>query len=793
MICQTRLLAVHLQAGLVAGLLMALFLLCGCGLKQKDSDSARSGQVVADSGTASDKAGKKGQDTAKKSRARASQENGKPGQEQGKDQASGKNGSPANSVSESWGAGASGRSASDENKADGKKDNQPDKDGKGEQASDESADFGLQGDPVPYKVVFLVDGALAASAESGDGQETDKAGQGDSDPSGEKNKEAGKEKARNGKAGDKPDLSFLADKMKKASQLVLLKKEPPDSILGLELRARSDVQTAIKLLHSQCFYEGTADFAIDESTSPATVTISLKPGPRYHLGKAKVAYEPEPVIPQAFNERTTTAGFFGQEIVRLPGPEFPADLPGVKPGEPIVADDMLAAVDALPAKLHKQGYPLAKLVNSVYTLDPASKILNAQITIEPGPPARLGEVRFKNNKEVNTGYLARLVPWQSGQVDWDDTVLHDYANHLRQTGLFRQVEAVPRPEEMVWDKDGVAVIPVEVSVEEAAFRTIGASAQYATDTGFGVEGSWEHRNFFNNGEKFSAVAPIATQTQGLKLALDKPAFFVREQSLQAKLEALREDTSAYEKKTGSGYLGLERKLSKFWKTGGGITVEYGTMKTSEESEKAFGLVKPAAYLRRDSRNNENDTSAGSDIKLEISPFAGTYQKDFSALSGKISASFFYAPRKKESGLPDDKLVLAARVEAGAMSGSRVHDIPASLRYFAGGAGSVRGYVHQSIGPRDSKDEPLGGRSYQNFSLEARYKLTENIGVVPFIDGGMVWEDEIPRIFANMDLGAGLGLRYYTPIGPVRLDVATPLNPIDGDPPVQFYISIGQAF
>lgn len=116
-----------------------------------------------------------------------------------------------------------------------------------------------------------------------------------------------------------------------------------------------------------------------------------------------------------------------------------------------------------------------------------------------------------------------------------------------------------------------------------------------------------------------------------------------------------------------------------------------------------------------------------------------------------------------------------------------------MRYYAGGAGSVRGYAYQALGPRDSEDDPLGGRSYQIVNLEARFKVSEHIGIVPFLDGGMVYKDEFPPIIGDMDWGAGLGLRYYTPIGPVRLDVAVPLRQIEGDPPVQVYISIGQSF
>ena len=172
--------------------------------------------------------------------------------------------------------------------------------------------------------------------------------------------------------------------------------------------------------------------------------------------------------------------------------------------------------------------------------------------------------------------------------------------------------------------------------------------------------------------------------------------------------------------------------------------------------------------------------------------AGYYDTTFTALTGEAEWMGYYAPFHTRRGRPDDRLVLAARVAAGMMAGVPLHAMPASMRYYAGGAGSVRGYSYQSLGPRNSKGDPLGGRSYQLVNLEARVKITEDVGLVPFLDGGMAYREQYPTL-RDMHWGTGLGLRYYTPVGPLRLDVATPLNPVDGDPPVQFYISIGQSF
>ncbi|MBD5647384.1 MAG: outer membrane protein assembly factor [Desulfovibrio sp.] len=596
----------------------------------------------------------------------------------------------------------------------------------------------------------------------------------------------------------------LKGQMRDVSQLVKLVKEPPDSMLALERRARADEETAVKLLHSQCYYDGNAAFTIDEAASPVKVTLTLTPGPRFTVGRADVHYEPPPVIPDAFLHRTRVTGFWGLERETLPAPAFPDSVPGVTVGEPIVADAMLAAVSAMPEALRRTGYPLAKVTESRYTVDPATRTLNADITINSGPPALMGKVEIHGNKEVNTCFLERLVPWTPGEEPWDDEMLTDYANSLRALGLFRSVEAAPvtddmRLEHRVLGPDGkegdVGVVPAGITVAEGPPRSVSASARYDTDTGFGVEGTWEHRNLFHNGERLTLDAPISQQEIGLKAAFEKPAFLQRGQRLLANGAALWENTDAYQQESLKGEVGIDRRLARQWWGGIHLGAEGGWLKDNEHEKRPYGVIEPKAGIRHDSRNNKLNPSSGMEAELKLLPFSGFYEEFFGAFATTLSVAGYYAPYgKKPDGKIDDRLVLAGRVEGGAMPGaSSLKSIPASLRYFTGGAGSVRGYAYQAIGPRDKEGDPLGGRSYQVVNLEARFMVAENVGIVPFLDGGMVYKDEFPQIIGDMDWGTGLGFRYYTPIGPVRLDVATPLHRIDGDPPVQVYISIGQSF
>lgn len=619
-------------------------------------------------------------------------------------------------------------------------------------AAGEKAAAEWQGDPVPYKTEIVVDGP-----------------------------------------------KYLMDKMRGVSQLAQLEKEAPDSVLALERRAREDQETAIRLLQSQCYYDGEASFSMDDKVKPVLVTLKLVAGPRYKVGHALVHYVPKPVIPEGFRNRFRETGFWGLQKEALPPPSFPETVPGVEAGKPIVADDMLAAVSAIPDNLRKTGYPLAKVEKTVYTLDKPGHLLNADVTINPGPAAVMGDIVISGDKTVSREYLRRLVPWRRGREPWDDNLLEDYANDLRSLGLFNRVEAKADAGDLktgaAGEYEGAVVLPANISLVEGPARSVSFSARYDSDTGFGVEGAWEHRNLFGNGEKLYLDAPISQEERGLKAYFEKPAFLDRNQRLLIEGAALWENTDAYDRQFARGSLGLDRKLARNWWGGLSIYAEGGSLKDNEHGAHDYAVISPQGGLRYDGRNNRLNPSQGMEMELKLKPFAGYYEEEFSAFAGTFSAAGYYAPLgRKNDGKIDDTIVLAARVEGGGMPGaSSLRSIPASLRYFTGGAGSVRGYSYQAIGPRDKDGDPLGGRSYQVVNLEARFMVAENVGIVPFLDGGMVYRDEMPQIIGDMDWGTGLGFRYYTPIGPVRLDVATPLHVIDDDPRVQFYISIGQSF
>ena len=657
-----------------------------------------------------------------------------------------------------------------------------------EKAADEVAER-----PLPYTVRFTVEqggrtaGGVegdAGAAGAGKGASPEAAPADGRDAAKDGGNEAGTAAGKAAKAArtaKAESAGYLAGKMEGVSQLAALAKRPPDGELGLERRARLDLATAEKLMRSEGFYEGKAEMRITGAeTGKAKVEIVLHPGVRYVVGDVTVLYQPKPRVPRDLEDKAK--GIFPVH-----------DIPGVAAGEPATASEMLSGVSALVPHMKKNGYPDARLEEQHYYLDRRRRTLNALILVDPGECATLGRVVVQGESKVNAEFIQRMAPWDPGEEYWDTRRVDEYITKLRRTGLFKNVTAVVVPERDGGGGNAVSQKPVGVKVEDAKHRTIGGLVRYDTDTGFGVEGSWEHRNLFGSGEKLTVTAPVSLIEAGVKAKFVKPEFFAYGQQLLVNASALRERSDGYDRNGVAADAGVERQFSKVWYAYGGGLADVGTIKSSESSEQGYSVYGGNFKVRRDTRNDPMNPTEGTNVQLAVKPLTGEYDGGFSAVGTVLSMAGYYAPwSNPRTGLPDDRLVLAARLEGGAYHGAPLHRIPPSHRYYLGGAGSVRGYGYQQIGPMDKDGDPVGARSYQLVNLETRFKVTDSLGFVAFLDGGQAYRDEMPKFDLDMDYGAGLGVRYFTPIGPVRFDVAVPLkkNP---DPPLQFYISIGQAF
>jgi translocation and assembly module TamA len=553
----------------------------------------------------------------------------------------------------------------------------------------------------------------------------------------------------------------LAGRIEAASSLRRLEDEPPATRMGLRRRMEADVAAARSVLRSEGFYAGTVEGRLGEG-SPASVSLTVTPGPRYAIAGTEVVYR----------DRAT-------DTAQLPLTLAPV---GLAEGDPARADAVLTAERDLVEQLRRQGRPFAEAVDRRVAVNHARRTMAVRIVVQAGPPATFGAVRYEGLDRVKRDHLDALVPWRPGTV-FDTDALDRFRNGILTTRLFDSVTVRPAdaPEE-----DGS--LPVIVTLEEAPARSIGGGLRYSTDDGPGGRLFWEHRNLFGRAEKLRFNLDVALTAQTLEAGFRKPRFLHPDQSLSITAMVERADRDAYTGLTAELGAGVEREISETWRGSAGVLFDYADLDDQFGDRETSLLVGLPLGAARDDTDNPLNPTEGTRLTLALTPYAGR-SGDTAVTFGvvDVTGSTYYAP------LEGDRLVLAGRARLASLFGVATADVPANKRLFAGGGGSVRGYGHQMVGPLDPGGDPLGGRSAVELGLEARIKVTDTIGIVPFFDAGMVTDAPVPDFSEDILYAAGLGARYYTDFGPLRLDIGVPLNPRDADDFLQVYISLGQAF
>jgi len=553
----------------------------------------------------------------------------------------------------------------------------------------------------------------------------------------------------------------LAAAIEAASSLRALKDAPPATRIGLRRRLETDIETARSVLRSEGFYAGTASGTIGDG-SPAPVTIIVTPGLRYTIAETEVVYRDRAV-----------------DTAALPVTLEPL---GLKPGDPARADAVLKAERDLVDRLRQQGRPFAEAMNRRVAVNHARNTMVVRIEVQAGPPMTFGMVQYEGLDRVEQDFLHDQVPWKPGEV-FDTRKLDRFRNSILTTRLFDSVTVRPADAP---EADGSLM--VLVTVGEAPARSIGGGLRFSTDDGPGARLFWEHRNLLGRAESLRFNIDTSLTAQTLEASFDKPRFLHPDQSLTIRAEAERADRDAYTGMTAEFGGGIERRISDVWRVSVGGELDYADLNDQLNGREKSILVGLPMGTARDDTDDPLNPTEGSRLALTVTPYAGQTESatvTFGVVD--VTGATYYAP------LEGDRLVLAARTRLASLFGTETANVPANKRLYAGGGGSVRGYGHQMVGPLDSGGNPTGGRSALEVGMEARIKVTDSIGIVPFLDAGMVTDAPVPDFSEDILWAAGLGARYYTDFGPLRLDIGVPLNPRDADDYFQVYISLGQAF
>lgn len=565
-----------------------------------------------------------------------------------------------------------------------------------------------------------------------------------------------------------PPQEDLADSLRAASLTNTAIEEDETERRNLVAATQADYRRLLAVLFEAGHFSPVITIAVDgveaaelpavgSSDPVGSIVITVEAGPRFLFRQATIA----PVAP---------------------GTELPE---GFRPGAPAGTAPIRQAATAAVEGWRAVGNAKARIAGQQITADHPARALDAQLTVAPGPRLRYGPVFIEGAEDVREGHILRIADLRQGQV-FDPEQVRAAATRLQRTGTFDSV-SIAEAEQI----GPAETLPLTIQVSERLPRRFGFGAEISTDEGFSTSAFWLHRNLTGYADSLRIEGEIGGvggdsggADFGLSFAYNRPATFNPETDLfvNGGVQRLNEPNFETDRVFIEG--GARRIVSDRFQYSYALGYEF-SKDVDAFGERTFSTLSiplAATYDRRDDALNPSD---GYFVEAGLRPFVG--------FEDAGSGVAFDADLRGYQGLgPDDRTVIAARLQLGSIIGPGIDEVPSNTLFFSGGGGSVRGQEFQSLGVTLPSGELVGGRSFVGLSTEVRQGVTDNIGIVGFVDVGLVSPDSG---FGDGDThsGAGLGLRYDTGIGPIRFDIGVPLSG-PGDPSgVEIYIGIGQAF
>jgi translocation and assembly module TamA len=596
----------------------------------------------------------------------------------------------------------------------------------------------------------------------------------------------------------------MDDTLRATSELVSLRNGAPVSPFGLIARARAEVDRLKTVVESYGYYEARVTITIEGKglSSPeladaltalpkgqeALVAITFVLGPLYHLGKITI----EGTIPDSAKDSFT-----------------------LKPGDPAVAAEVLAAGARVQTTLQEQGYAFANVAAPIAYQDPLLPVLDLSFRVDAGARVNLGEIRLEGLKRVHERLVRRRLLVHSGQR-FNPTAIEAARRDLLSLGPFAAVSA-----QVGTAADPSGGVPITFTLRERARHAVTVSGAYSSDLGGSGGVTWTDRNMFGNAEQLKlAVAVInlgGSSTTGIgydtSAKYTVPEFGHRDQSLQFALGAIKQSLQAYDQTARTTGVTLNRKLSSVWSASAGVATSDEQIVQPVQPQEFrvnynYTLLALPLILNYDSTRLTSpldDPLHGMRDSLSITPTLAFGHPNATFLITQLKLAGYFDLHAIGLGDPG-RSVLAVRALAGKAQGAGQFSLPPDQRFYGGGSGTIRGYKYQGVGqqfcaqggvPEPNKictpdGYPIGGTAIAAGTLEFRRRFGKNFGAAIFVDGGEVSSSFKPLATA-VRVGAGAGLRYYTPIGPIRVDLAVPTQRRSGDDAFEIYVGLGQAF
>ncbi|HEY8604629.1 autotransporter assembly complex protein TamA [Tsuneonella suprasediminis] len=576
-----------------------------------------------------------------------------------------------------------------------------------------------------------------------------------------------------------PKRGEFTDRFRSLSTIAELNKNG-NNLAQLAARAKSDEELLATLLRVYGYYDAQIIRTVEDNSgdSPdadgkAQVRFDIIPGQHYRFGAIDMG-----------------------DLASAPDAETLRKAFEIQTGDPMSSDKIVEEQADLDSALGETGYPFAAIRAPSLLIDHDRVEGDLTMPVSPNGKFVFGEVVSKMPDFLSSRHLEDIARFERGDV-YQRSLSTDLRRAIVATGLVSSVTITPRAVTQP-EGDTPGTVAMDVEMTPAKLRTIAGAIGYGTGEGVLVEASWEHRNLFPPEGMLRVRGIAGTRQQLAGVTFRKNNFKGRDKILTVDAFASTIDTDAYDANTLSLVALLEKSSTLLfqkpfsWGLGFDLTATKERLKLPE-----LGLVIPLdTYFIASVRGRvEFDTS--DDLLNPTKGFriAGQLSPEVSSRNGVQS---FYVRSQIDAAIyksMGSRVILAARGKVGSIPGAPLDEIAPSRRFYAGGGGSVRGYGYEAIGPRDEFGANTGGRSVVEASFEARIKtgfFGGALQVVPFVDAGSVSQSVTPT-FEDIRVGAGIGVRYLTGFGPLRFDVATPLNPEPGDGPVAVYVSLGQAF
>ncbi|MEM6635153.1 MAG: BamA/TamA family outer membrane protein [Pseudomonadota bacterium] len=500
---------------------------------------------------------------------------------------------------------------------------------------------------------------------------------------------------------------------------------------------------------------------LDSPTAVRQIDVTVRPGPRFSFGRARITPLPEDA--------------------RLPE--------GFAPGKPAFSPVILDAADAALSDWRRNGFAKARINSEqVSAIHPEAR-LDVDIGIDPGRQLKFGDLTVSGNEDVRAERVAAIADLPTGAI-YDPDRIDEVRRRLAEAGAFRSIvlrEAdTPNPDD---------TLDFTLDVEEEKKRRFGFGAEFETDEGGTVSGYWLHRNLFGGSEELRFDAEVrnigATNSNIdylIGTSLTRPATIDSKTRLvlRAKIEQEDDDFSLYQ--LGEVEAGLTRRISKTVDAGAALKLTYVDADFGT-SEREYTLFSVPLFIQRDARRILiTDPEEGSFLRLDVEPWQGINDTE-------PGVRFQFDARKYFPLTPEQDVIIASRFLYASIVGPDGLDVQPDFWLYSGGSGTVRGQPFEELGIFGSGDSVRVGRSLAVVNLEARYRMSDALGIVGFVDAGLIGPDATPSDDSLWHGGFGLGVRYATPIGPLRADLGLPITGSAPEPSSNFqlYIGIGQAF